>query len=149
MKLSHFVIVLLLISFPVHAGYDCYDGKHDDCTAKWSRDHAPRDKKELPTCQKKPCENGDSPVVETPKRISDCKSIDDEYGSNLSVNAGDRLKSLLPDGTSIYKSDCAMSSFIAGECRLHPNMSINQAIDSLVSKVNNGKKLPDIPRCGA
>jgi hypothetical protein len=78
-----------------------------------------------------------------------CDSIGDEHGSNLSIDAGDRLKSRLPVGALDYTSDCVMSSVIAAECSLHPKMSINQAIDSLVSKVNDGERLPDIPRCGA
>lgn len=85
--------------------------------------------------------------VENP--TSYCNSIGDKHGSNLSVDAGDHLKSLIPKSALPYESDCVMSSFIAAECMLHPKMSIDQAIDSLVSKVKNGKRLPDIPACGA
>ena len=76
-KALRFLFALLFIGMiaalgAAHAGYDCHDGKFDDCTAQWRRDHAPSGA--VPLCLKWPCENGDKPVVETHASV-DCQDI--------------------------------------------------------------------------
>lgn len=72
MKFILLMFIGAIITFgEANAGYDCYDGKHDDCTAKWSRDHAPHGKK-ITACQKMPCDDGDSTVVEMPEQSNNC-----------------------------------------------------------------------------
>ena len=38
-----FVLLFTLVPAHASAGFDCYDGKHDDCTAEWSSAHKPTD----------------------------------------------------------------------------------------------------------
>jgi hypothetical protein len=46
-------------------------------------------------------------------------------------------------------SACNTMDFVLAKCKLHPQFKIGQAITSLYSKKQSGRKLPNIPMCGA
>jgi len=46
-------------------------------------------------------------------------------------------------------SACNTMDFVLAECKLHPQIKIGQAITSLYSKKQSGRKLPNIPIYGA
>jgi hypothetical protein len=63
----------------------------------------------------------------------------------LLVFATGRLRSQAAFGAAnVYTMD-----FVLAECKLHPQFKIGQAITSLYSKKQSGRKLPNIPMCGA
>ena len=105
-KALRFLFALLFIGMIValgsaHAGYDCHDGKFDDCTAQWSRDHGPPDT--VPLCIKWPCENGDTPVADD-SSTHRCRKI--KKGDDVSIDEIDRLAPILKG--KVYSSDCAV-----------------------------------------
>jgi hypothetical protein len=48
-----------------------------------------------------------------------------------------------------YGSECHIGSLVFAQCWLEPRWSVKEAIDALLRKAATGKKLPDIPVCGA
>jgi len=48
-----------------------------------------------------------------------------------------------------YESPCHIDSLVFAQCWLEPRWSVLKAVDALLRKAANGKKLPDIPACGA
>jgi len=48
-----------------------------------------------------------------------------------------------------YGSPCAINSLVFSQCWLEPRWSVAKAINILLHKAATGKKLPDIPMCGA
>ena len=48
-----------------------------------------------------------------------------------------------------YGSPCAINSLVFSQCWLEPKWSVLKAINALLRKAATGKKLPDVPACGA
>lgn len=141
----------IMVLGEVHAGYDCHDGKHDDCTAKWSKDHAPRGSSGAPVCQQLPCENGDTPIVDAPEQdigSMSCQTIIDGGWSHM-PDATDYVMAQPHSNKLGYASACRINSLIFGQCFYEPEWSIKQAANALIKKAVAGKPLPGDRRCGA
>ena len=74
-----------------------------------------------------------------------CEEIKDV--ADVSLDDIDRLAPALKG--KVYSSDCAVGNYIAEECKIHPAMSIEQAINALTHRASVGEPLPGIPACGA
>jgi len=48
-----------------------------------------------------------------------------------------------------FGSPCHIESLVFSQCWLEPKWSVLKAINALLRKAATGKKLPDIPVCGA
>jgi len=48
-----------------------------------------------------------------------------------------------------FDSDCYIDNLVFSQCWLKPKLTVKQAIDLLLAKARDGKKLPDTPACGA
>jgi hypothetical protein len=48
-----------------------------------------------------------------------------------------------------YGSPCRMDSLVFAQCFLEPRWSVKTAVDTLFRKALTGKRLPDVPICGA
>ena len=126
-KALRFLFALLFIGMIValgqaHAGYDCHDGKFDDCTAQWSRDHAPNGA--VPLCLKWPCEHGDTPVVETPEHdvgLISCQTIIDGGLSHMPDIADYVLTKPHSDKLG-YGSECRISGLVFAQCAIQPSV---------------------------
>jgi hypothetical protein len=54
------------------------------------------------------------------------------------------------DGFRGLYTECNADRFIIAECRMHPKFTIDRAAKDLIAKAaNGGRKLPDVPMCGA
>jgi len=51
-KILKIALLSTTLATPAMAGYDCYDGKTDDCTLEWSLAHKPRIQREAPASDK-------------------------------------------------------------------------------------------------
>ncbi|MGI8567878.1 MAG: hypothetical protein ACR2KT_01715 [Methylocella sp.] len=56
---------------------------------------------------------------------------------------------VITHGPAELGSGCNIRQFIIAECKLHPQFSVKQVIGDLFAKKKSGRKLPDIPQCGA
>ena len=48
-----------------------------------------------------------------------------------------------------FGSPCHIDSLVFSQCWLEPKWSVSKAISALLRKAASGKKLPDVPACGA
>jgi hypothetical protein len=89
-----------------------------------------------------------SPVAAAPWSEAPCSIVmADKYGAYVPNGAADYLASL--PLAEKFGSTCNMNSYIAAECRLHPNGTVGAAIKRLLRKAISNKTLPYIPICGA
>lgn len=48
-----------------------------------------------------------------------------------------------------YGSPCHIDSLVFAQCFVEPRWSVREAVNALIRKAAVGKKLPDVPVCGA
>jgi hypothetical protein len=64
-------------------------------------------------------------------------------------DVADYIKSLPGSEKLGFGSECHLGSLVFAQCFLEPRWSVKRAIDELIRKARDGKKLPDTPVCGA
>jgi len=71
------------------------------------------------------------------------------WPSDRTPEVQDYIQAMPGAETLGFGSECHLSALVFAECFLQPNLSMKQAIDSLVWKATHGKRLLDTQVCGA
>ena len=77
-----------------------------------------------------------------------CSSIIDNGWSSM-PDVTDYVKAKPNSNILGYGSPCRIDSLVFAQCFLEPRWSVKMAVDALFHKALTGKRLPDIPVCGA